>query len=1060
MAYTRAYLERLDKEALVDLFLKANESQEHRPYDNSEVLKLYADQVINLSPDAILLINHETLFLEGCNQAALALLELDTKENLATYLDDLFQDRPVFFEILKELGSALKDYPEVSMEIEFTTSRRNQRWGHMVCKKIRLLENTLIFIRIIDITSIKLTQQQLLESEQRLAEAQQIAQLGSYTISIDGESFKSHYSQTFCQIVGVKSQEEKDSFVTSYLQYIHPDDRTDVKNSIRKMLERKKGGSFEHRIKTKDGTEKHLLSIIRLEQDDEGFIQKIIGTIQDISRRKESEARLKASEERYRLTAENTNDGIWYWNKANDDTYISSKYRWILEKLDVLGKNLEEAKWDMLIHPDDIEAISEILEDCLKGNIPHFSRELRLLSETGEYRWYEAKGTVIMNEQKEIDFMVGAISSIHNRKVVEQKLLQQDRILNFAQHIAKVGSWTWNIEEKDLIFSDELYNIYGIDKRIRGKRLMEALAQLVVEEDRAKVKNFIHEVLALPEHKPTHSIEFHVRLSSGTEKVLRSTGKFYTRSGDGESDKLIGTTQDITEVKQREKELILAKEQAEVSKQAKDRFLQIISHEIRNPLNAIVGISRLLQQADLNKSQEHIKTLNFSASHLLSLINDLLDTAKLQYGKISLEEMPFSITEQLRQTEDLFRPQLADKETTLEVKVDDDIPEEVLGDPTRFNQIIFNLISNAVKYTYRGCVTLEVKQLKQMADHYLLQFVVSDSGVGILSKNLEKIFDAFEQDDLLINQQKGGTGLGLYIVRELVNLMSGNIRVESEFGKGTRFIFTLPFYKVQSNSQREKSDELHKHLQLSDKKVLYVEDAVYNQLLLKGYVKMWNLNLELAANVKEAVEMATKQKYDLVLTDFRLPDGSGEDVVVKLKKINSYYHNIPFIAISAYSLDNKGQRCFNDYIQKPINFDKFFYVLRKYLTPNEKELHNISRSLEGDNTFRSKDVLAFLREHQPAHYQSIVKNMESELLMIKEQLSQSVLRQNYRLYLQMVHKLSSALKIMHEASFLDFLESMADLPKKTSEKKDLVKKLDGYFKEIIQKWKNNNFAQK
>lgn len=1060
MAYTRAYLERLDQEALVDLFLKQNESQEYKPFDNSELLKLYADQVINLSPDAILLINHETLFLEGCNQAALSLLELDTKQSLATYLDNLFQDRPVFFEVLKELGSALKDHPEVSMEVEFTTSRSNQRWGHMVCKKIKLLENTLIFIRIIDITTIKLAQQQLLESEQRLAEAQQIAQLGSYTISVDGERFKSHYSQTFCQIMGIRSQEEKDSFATSYLHYVHPEDRKAVKNNLRGMLEKKKGGSFEHRVITKRGEEKHLLSIVRLELDDEGLILKIIGTIQDISRRKESEARLKESEERYRLTAENTNDGIWYWNKANNETYISPKYRWILNRLLVNGCNLSEASWKQLIHPNDIKEITKILDECLKGNLPRFSRELRLLSESGEYRWYEAKGTVIMNSQKEIDFMVGAISSIHNRKLVEQKLLQQDRILNFAQHIAKVGSWTWNIAEKELIFSEELYNIYEISKHIQGDRLLNIIYELVLEEDKKIVRNFMKKALSLPEHKPTQSIEFRVRLASGREKVLRCTGKFYTRSGEGESDKLIGTTQDITEVKQREKELILAKEQAEISRQAKDRFLQIVSHEIRNPLNAIVGISRLLQQADLSKSQEQIKTLNFSASHLLSLINDILDTAKLQYGKISLEEIPFSITEQLRQTEDLFRPQLADKETTLEVKVDDNIPEEVLGDPTRFNQIIFNLISNAVKYTYRGCVRLEVKQLKQMADHYLLQFVVSDSGVGIVSKSLEKIFDAFEQDDLLINQQKGGTGLGLYIVKELVNLMSGSIKVESEFGKGTKFIFTLPFLKLQSSGQREKSNELQKHFQLTDKKVLYVEDAVYNQLLLKGYVKMWNLNLDLAANVKEAEEMAAKNKYDLVLTDFRLPDGSGEDVVVNLKKINSHYHNIPYIVISAYNLDDHGQKCFDDYIQKPINFDKFFYVLRKYLTSNEQTL--LDREMEQDrgNTFKSQDALDFLREHQPSHYQSIVNNMEGELLTIKEQLSQSILQQNYRLYLQMVHKLSSALKVMHEYSFLDFLEAMSDLPTQLSAKEELVQKLDDYFNEIIQRWKYKNLSEK
>ncbi|WPP52403.1 PAS domain-containing protein [Catalinimonas niigatensis] len=1059
MAYTRAYLERLDKKELVSLLLqqqKSEESQQNKPYNRTELLKLYSDQVINLSPDAILLINHETLFLEGCNQAALSLLELETKENLASYLDELFQDRPVFFEILKELGSALKDHPEVSMEIEFTTSRSNQRWGHMVCKKIVLLENTLLFIRIIDITTIKLAQQQLVESEQRLEEAQQIAQLGSYTFSIQPKGLQTHYSDAFCQMMGIDNEEQRASFAKSYLEYVHPDDRDMIRKKIRNLIKKKKGGSFEHRIINKKGIEKYLLSIIRLELDEEEkSIQKVIGTVQDISQRREAEARLKESEERYRLTAENTNDGIWYWNLFTNETYVSPKYRWLQDKLLMDPKQKMSEIWKDIIHPDDFQDTQNKFLDCLDGKAPRFSKELRIYSESGEYEWFEAKGAVIFDQHQKLHYMVGAISSIHARKQVEQKLLQQDRILNFAQHIAKVGSWIYQIDTQEITFSDELYNIYGIEKGVKGVTLLHTVIQMVCPDDQEKVTGFIDNVIALPDDKHTYSIEFHMRTVSGKEKVLRSTGKFFIRDDDREIGKLIGTTQDITEVKQREKELIQAKEQAEISKQAKDRFLQIVSHEIRNPLNAIVGISKLLQQSESIKNQEHIKTLNFSASHLLSIINDILDTAKLQYGKVSLEEIPFSITEQLRQTEDLFRPQLSDKETTLEVQVAENIPEEVMGDPTRFNQIIFNLLSNAVKYTYRGRIKLEVRLLQQLAGHYLLQFVISDTGVGILSKNLEKIFDAFEQDDLLINQQKGGTGLGLYIVKELVSLMSGSIKVKSEFGKGTQFIFNLPFSKIQQEEKSVSSSQLQAAFNLSDKRVLYVEDAVYNQLLLKGYVQAWHLQLDMAANVKEALEMGGKNKYDLILTDYRLPDGSGEDVVTKLKQLNKHYLNIPFVVISAYNLEDKGQGYFDDYIQKPINFDKFFYVLRKYLRAQAQEVssENISKEskVEGE-----QDALTFLREHQPAHYQAFVNNMENDLLAMKEELIQSVDQHSYRLFLQVVHKLSSALKMIHEKEFLYFLESMEDLPTEEGAKRKLIRILSSYFTEIIQRWKSKN----
>ncbi len=797
--YTQAYLKRLEKAELISLFLQQQklEERQEKPYNKRELLQLYSDQVIDLSPDAILLINYETLFLEGCNQAALSLLELDTRESLALYLDELFQERPVFFELLKELGSALKSHPEVSMEVEFTTSRSNQRWGHMVCKKIDLLENTLLFIRIIDITTIKLAQQLLLESEQRLEEAQQIAQLGSYTFNRQAKGMHAHFSVTFCQIMGIENEEEKSSFNNSYLNYVHIDDRMLVKSKIKQLIKQRKGGSFEHRIIKKNGEEKYLHSIIRLELGDDGKVHKVIGTIQD-----------------------------------------------------------------------------------------------------------------------------------------------------------------------------------------------------------------------------------------------------------------------ITEIKQREKELILAKEQAEISKQAKDRFLQVVSHEIRNPLNAIVGISKLLQQSGHTNDQEHIRTLNFSASHLLSIINDILDTAKLQYGKVTLEQIPFSISDQLRQTEDLFRPQLAEKETTLEVVVAEDIPDEVSGDPTRFNQIIFNLISNAVKYTYRGRIKLEVSLIKQVADHFLLEFVVSDSGVGILSKNLEKIFEAFEQDDLRINQQKGGTGLGLYIVKELINLMSGSIRVSSEFGKGTQFAFTLPFSKIRHEDENESHSlgQLQAQFNLKDKRVLYVEDAVYNQLLLKGYVQTWHLSLDLAANVNEAMVLAKENKYDLVLTDYRLPDGSGEDVVDMFKKLDAHYLDIPFIVISAYNLENNGQNLFDDYIQKPINFDKFFYVMRKYLAKEAPGLASKNLVQKNEQT-EAPDTLEFLRKNQPVHYQEFVENMENDLLDMQGALIESVSQQSYRAYLQVVHKLSSALKMIHEKDFLCFLEAMEDLPSTQVPKDELIQNINTHFSEIIQRWKAKNVSQ-
>ncbi|MFP4290322.1 MAG: PAS domain-containing protein [Cyclobacteriaceae bacterium] len=1051
MIYSRKQLSKLKKDELISLLLETDESKQ-KAVNAEQIFNIYSEEIIDLSPDAILLFRVEDLSMKACNKAALALLETQSRTVLDTYLQRLLKERPLFGQLLIELGEELEGRNELSVEIDFTTLQQQLRSGHLVCKKVQIFGEKLLFIRIIDITEIKETQKKLLSSERRLAESQKVARMGSFIIDI--QTKESYYSDAFFELFEIDNPEKKAVFSRIGYAYMHKEDKAKAKQAIAELMQgEKEEVNFESRAITDAGNEKYFFTTIKTENDSNGDVCKLIGITQDITQRKLAEIKLMESEERYRMTAENTNDGIWYWNFRTGETFVSPNYRIMLGH-EHENEEFVPEKWFKRVHPDDVEPTWLKIQNCLQASPPHFLSELRIRDDYGEYKWFETRGTAILDDKNHPQYMVGAITSIHERKMSEQALRQQDKILNFAQSIAKVGSWTWNIGTGDMRFSDELFNILEIpaDKKLSPEDFNHA----VVEQDRKKVSQFLENISNAADRQDTLSIEFSAFNGSGKTKVLRTVAKFLSQEESNGEKILIGTTQDITEVKQREEELIKAKEQAEIARRAKDHFLSIVSHEIRNPLNGIIGITKLLMQSSMaEQEKDHLQALSFSSNYLLSIINDILDTAKLQYGKLTLETIPFSLREQLQHAEEIFRSQLADKEAILITDISDNIPKRVLGDPTRFNQLIFNLLGNAIKYTYRGSIKLRARLLHEEAEQYLMEFSITDTGVGILKENLDRIFEAFEQDKLLINHEKGGTGLGLYIVRELISLMEGEIKVDSIFGQGTTFTLRLPFKKTEADTKESFPDKIESSIELRGKKVLYVEDAPYNQMLLKGYAQFWKLDLSLADDLRQAEELARQTNYDLVLVDFRLPDGDGTDVARLLKSINEHYRHTPFIVISAYSREEKQglENYFDDYIQKPINFDKFFYVLRNYLKVNDRPAFEEQLQLS-EGTPRAS--LAYIREHQPEHYFELIEQMYHDLQSMQQQLLMSVDQRNYRLYLQTVHKLSSVLRMIGKQELLTFLESQSDLPRKEAEKQKLRKMLMKNFEQIWQIWEDLN----